>query len=105
MNLRIQKVFDRYSVEGPPIDAVECAAWFQRRVEGIPFEFRSGARIEIEAQGGGCDEPAYTTIVVSWERPETPAEETSRVQEAALKAIQQERLERHTLAILREKYP
>ena len=104
MNRRISEVFDPDCEEGPPIEAAEFLAWFQRQLGGIPPEFRSGARIEIDAETREDGRP-YPTIEISWERPETPTEKMARVHEAARKAVQKELLERHTLAVLREKYP
>ena len=104
MKKRISVLFDPDCGDGPPIEADEFLAWFQRQIDEIPPEFRAGARIELDVEHREDGRP-YPTVEIGWERPETPAEETSRLQEAALKAIQQERLERHTLAVLREKYP
>ena len=102
MNRRINALFYRDFGDWPPTDAVECAAWFQRQVEVIPLESRAKARIEIGAQGEDC---VYPTIEITWERPETFDEEVSRREDARLQAIRQEQIERHTLAVLREKYP
>ena len=104
MKKRIRVLFDPDCGDGPPNGAFAFLAWFERQIEGIPLESQGGARIEIDAETREDGRP-YPTVEVIWERPETPAEETSRLQEAALKATQQERLERHTLAVLREKYP
>lgn len=57
----------------PPDCASEFLAWFERKLAGIPEEFRDSATIDIEEYD--YDRPG---IEINYDRPETDEEESAR---------------------------
>lgn len=98
-------IFDQeqYDGEWPPENAMKCLAWFSAKVEDIPQEFRSTAKIEIEGFGG-YEGSAYANIKITYVRPETDEEVAERELKESNQKSQQELRERQQLAALKAKY-
>lgn len=90
------------SVDDPPGKLIEHIAWLRSKLEEIPEEFRSSARVEIygsESYGSGV--LCYT---IKYHRQETDEEEARR--EATKKAADDAQTQRElaTLKALQDKY-
>ena len=94
---------EQYDGEWPPTGAVECIAWFNSKIEEIPAEFQSTAKVEIEGVGG-YEGSSYASITIRYTRPETDSEMESREREECNKVAQQELREKQQLAALKAKY-
>ena len=73
----ISETLGQYDGDWPPKDAAGALAWFWAKLADVPTAFLSTARIEIGSEEG------YTTIEISYVRPETNEEEAEREQQAA----------------------
>jgi len=98
----ISKTIEQYDGEWPPEDAAGFMAWFQKRLDDVPPEFRSTARIEIDSTDSYGSSKA--TIEFSYTRMETDEEEAEREQRAANEADRRRTQELRTLAELQAKY-
>lgn len=92
----------QHNRDWPPEPAAETVAWFAAKVDSIPGEFRSTAKISIEEASNYGESCAR--IVISYQRPETDEEELRRKQAAALKAGCRRERELRMLAALQAKY-
>jgi hypothetical protein len=98
----IRKTVEQYDADWPPEDAAGALAWFQQKLDCVPSEFRTTARIQIDSEESYGSSKA--TIEISYTRPETDEEEAQRKQQAAAKADRQRADELRTLAALQAKY-
>lgn len=91
----------------PPEDPAGFMAWFQERIDQIPPEFRAAARIEISCESSYYDS-SIAHIEITYMRPETDEQYSSRLQREAKAAANaarvQEQNERAALAALLKKY-
>ena len=94
----ISETLGQYDGDWPPKDAAGALAWFWAKLADVPTAFLSTARIEIGSEEG------YTTIEISYVRPETNEEEAEREQQAAALADCRRANELRTLAALQAKY-
>lgn len=91
----------------PPEDPAGFMAWFQERIDSIPPEYRSAAKIEFTTESGYYgDSSAH--IEITYLRPETDEQYASRLQReaenAAAQAAAQVLQERRALVALLKKY-
>lgn len=98
-------VFDQemYDGEWPPENAVECVAWFSRKLAYIPEEHRASAKIEINSVGG-YEGDHYPRIQIYYDRPEMDDEMAAREEFERRYQEEQRAKELHTLAMLKAKY-
>lgn len=98
-------VFDgeQYDGEWPPEDATGCIAWFSEKLESIPPEYRSAAKIEIDVKGSYVNS-CYARIEIYYDRTETDDEENAREAENQRRREAQKAQELRTLAALKAKY-
>ena len=101
----IVKVFEgeKYDFGWPPEDAIECVTWFAGKLESIPAEFRSSARIEIEA-AVEYDDMFIPKIMIYYHRPETDEEMKSRSDEVIRREEAEKVREIKMLERLKAKY-
>jgi hypothetical protein len=64
-----------------PTNALNAFAWLRGVIDTIPDEYRDTARIEVDS--GSEYDVSFASLTISYERPETDAEETMREQERA----------------------
>jgi hypothetical protein len=67
----------RYDGDWPPNDAAGFIAWFQGKIDTIPAEHRSDARIELDSESS-YEDSHYASIGISYWRPETDGEMEAR---------------------------
>ena len=97
-------VFKSTSFWDLPTKASEFMAFWQSKLDEIPNAYRDTAEIEVEAEPS-YEDSAVLSVRVTYSRPETDDEVSSRErQENAAKERQRER-EMAQLRELRKKYP
>ena len=97
----ISKIVEQYDGDWPPSDAVGAMAWFQAKLDDIPDEFRSTAKIELDTTSRY--DSSYATIEFSYVRFETDEEEAQREQQAAARPKNRRAEEWSMLAALQAK--
>ena len=79
------EVFGRYD-GGSLQDVIDCMTYC---VNNLPEDQRASARFVVDSKNYDYDDNDYPTFVMSWQRPETDAEEQKRkAQEAVYKEQQ-----------------
>lgn len=96
---------DEYATDWPPTNAIECVAWFSRKLESIPHEYRDAASINIASVSGrDYSYSHYVRIDIWYRRPETD-EELAVLEEKELRKQEAHKaLDLKTLAELKAKY-
>ncbi len=99
MNKTITLYNSRNDRSDPPDDLQKHIEWLKAMLESIPAEFRESGKIEMDADDY-CLE-----YQVTYDRPETAAEEDAKAKADAVLADKKRRQELATLAELKAKYP
>ena len=92
-----------YMKDWPPTDAIGCVAWFTRKLDAVPEEYRANALIDISG-ADDYDNDTYVRIVVSYKRPETDAEMSDRLDAELQQKQLRKEYELFELARLKKKY-
>jgi len=89
------KVYESDSCYDIPGKADEFMAFWQRKIDKIPAEFKESARIEIEAVS--FYDSALLEVEISYTRPETDVEMSVREQEEINRkqAVESEKLKKY----------
>ena len=101
-----ETVFNGSQYEGdgwPPEDPAGFMAWFQERIERIPLEFRSVARIDLGYQREYYDS-CTVTIEITYMHDETDEQMKGRIEREAAKKLEVKAKELSMLAQLQKKY-
>jgi len=96
----ISMTVEEFDKDWPPVNANECVAWFQNKLQEIPEEFRSNAQIKFDT----TYDHDIPRIKISYFRPETDEEEVRRVQGDAMREEYRRNDELQVLARLQAKY-
>ena len=84
----------------PPESLIETVAWFQSKLEEVPEERRHKVTCTIGSDSEW--DSSYSTIKISYYRPETPEEEEQRLaKERQRFALRQEQEVANALAVLK----
>ncbi len=102
MNIRI---FDKEEYDGEwfPEKATDFMGWFKGKLDQIPAEHIDSARIEIET-ARGYEDDCYVKLVISYSRPDTEEEISSRECENLKRDDRVREREIKLLANLKSKY-
>lgn len=87
-----------------PTNAIEFVAWLAAQIETVPAGYRHSVEIEIIAEEYDADDYA-PVITLTYQRPETEAEEQVRVKKEAFSAAVQREFDLRKIADLKAKYP
>jgi len=87
-----------------PTRLVDAIAWFKTKLKEIPVEYRDTARCTIDSIGG-YESSHYGHIEISYDRPETTAEQGERLAKAEAQDWSLKERELAALRALKLKYP